>query len=386
MAGTKDLNRVVERIYRSALDASNWPAALTAVASLLGSSGAMLMVVDPRSGVLRSIVAGGFDDVFVRRYAAEIAPHDPWLRVLITRPGRTILSAEALATERHDKDTPRVGDFLRAHKSGHIIGAVLSESDADKTVIAVHRSYRVGPHDSADIDLFEAVLPHLRNTIGLARRSGEARSRAASLEQLLDRLPIGVFLVDTHMQVLLANRFGRELAAERDGLTIRNGRLCALDAAQDAQLEQLVKQTASLAPGQGPAPNAALGLSRPDRAHALHVLGLPVGPAADGGLGPGLPAAAVLVGDPDKGYSASEGVIGAFFGLTGAEARLTSALISGLRVREVAETLGVSELTIRTQLKRILQKTGASRQSELVRFLLTGPSLFTFRVNQGSEE
>ena len=139
----------------------------------------------------------------------------------------------------------------------------------------------------------------------------------------------------------------------------------------------IVKGVAKTAPGHAPVSKSAIGLGRPERPHSLHVLGLPVSRAAIDPLGKVDSTVAILVGDPDTEISASDGVIGALYGLTKAESRLVGALVSGLRVRDLAKSFGISEQTIRTQLKRVLQKTGAGRQSELVRFLLTGPSLFT---------
>ena len=58
-------------------------------------------------------------------------------------------------------------------------------------------------------------------------------------------------------------------------------------------------------------------------------------------------------------------------GFTPAEARLADALAGGASVREAATKLGVTYETARTHLKRLLSKTGARRQAELVRILLT---------------
>ncbi len=377
MNGTKELHAAIEKIYRTALDADGWPSALVAVASVAGGSGALLMVVDPLTGAVRSIAAGGFEDAFVRRYRDEFAPRDPWLRALVGRPPGTVVSSESLEAKHRKEGDPRLDEFLRAHDGGHVLGAVLGERQDDKAVIAVHRPHDAGAHRPAHLRHLELLLPHLRNAVDLVARAGAAEARSACLEELLELLPLGIFLVDAGMQVVLSNRFARRLAATRDGLVIRDGRLRALDPVEDGRLEQIVKAVANTAPGDAPVSKSAIGLGRPGRPHSLHVLGLPVSRAAGDALGKVDSTVAILVGDPDTEISASEGVIGALYGLTNAESRLVGALVSGLRVRDLAESFGISEQTIRTQLKRVLQKTGAGRQSELVRFLLTGPSLFT---------
>jgi DNA-binding CsgD family transcriptional regulator len=58
-------------------------------------------------------------------------------------------------------------------------------------------------------------------------------------------------------------------------------------------------------------------------------------------------------------------------GLTQVEARFTVMLADGLPLAEIARRLGVTPTSARTYCKRVLAKTGMSRQSELVRMVLT---------------
>jgi DNA-binding CsgD family transcriptional regulator len=61
------------------------------------------------------------------------------------------------------------------------------------------------------------------------------------------------------------------------------------------------------------------------------------------------------------------------FALTPCEARLASAIASGVRLRDIAERYGVEVGTIRAQLKTVFLKTGTQRQSELVSLLAPLP-------------
>jgi DNA-binding CsgD family transcriptional regulator len=62
--------------------------------------------------------------------------------------------------------------------------------------------------------------------------------------------------------------------------------------------------------------------------------------------------------------------------MTPAEAQLTEALVNGKSLQEHAEARSVSMNTVRTQLKSAAAKTGARRQADLVRIVLTGPAIF----------
>ena len=62
--------------------------------------------------------------------------------------------------------------------------------------------------------------------------------------------------------------------------------------------------------------------------------------------------------------------LAARYGLTNAEAELAEQLATGRSLAEVAQRRGRSLNTARTQLGGLLAKTGATRQSDLVRLLL----------------
>jgi DNA-binding CsgD family transcriptional regulator len=55
------------------------------------------------------------------------------------------------------------------------------------------------------------------------------------------------------------------------------------------------------------------------------------------------------------------------FGLSPAQARLTLLLMTGQSVKEIAASLGIADDSARQYLKRIYKKTGADRQTDLVR-------------------
>jgi DNA-binding CsgD family transcriptional regulator len=62
-------------------------------------------------------------------------------------------------------------------------------------------------------------------------------------------------------------------------------------------------------------------------------------------------------------------------GLTEAEAKIAVALARGVPLPEIARRMGVQDNTVRWHLKQIYTKTGTHGQVDLVRLLLTGPSL-----------
>ncbi len=69
--------------------------------------------------------------------------------------------------------------------------------------------------------------------------------------------------------------------------------------------------------------------------------------------------------------------IGSLYGLTPAEARLTSRLVAEGLLIDAAESLGITEQTARTTIKHVFAKTGTKGQVDLVRLVLGGLARFT---------
>jgi DNA-binding CsgD family transcriptional regulator len=79
--------------------------------------------------------------------------------------------------------------------------------------------------------------------------------------------------------------------------------------------------------------------------------------------------AILTISDLDVPPPLATGALASLYGLTGREVELCAELLAGRSVTEGAEALAIHVSTARTHLKRILQKTGTSRQGELIALL-----------------
>src|SRR5690606_28083924 len=89
----------------------------------------------------------------------------------------------------------------------------------------------------------------------------------------------------------------------------------------------------------------------------------------------GDPLALLMFHRPGRARHIDPVVVAEAFGLTPAEARVAVLLANGLNAEQIAAQRNASLLTVRTQLRSILAKTGARRQPELVRMLVDMPEL-----------
>jgi len=87
--------------------------------------------------------------------------------------------------------------------------------------------------------------------------------------------------------------------------------------------------------------------------------------------GPFAAAAAVFVQDPQHVPPLPGETFAKLYGLTAGELRVLLALAPGLSVKGAADMLGIRESTSKTHLQHIFEKTGTSKQTELMRLLIT---------------
>lgn len=79
----------------------------------------------------------------------------------------------------------------------------------------------------------------------------------------------------------------------------------------------------------------------------------------------------VTASDPAFRSFPDAATIGQYYGLSPAEAQLCEDLIMGMCLRDIAEKRHKSEATVRTYLKQVFQKTGYSRQGQLISGILS---------------
>ena len=191
----------------------------------------------------------------------------------------------------------------------------------------------------------------------------------------LNRLPMGVVVVDRRAHVLFMNKAGAEFMAGGNGFTLSQSGTCrASRPAETTELHRLIEAIVDRAEA-GEA--RAISVSRDVEERPLSVVVAPLVTS------PGAEAVAVLlVADPDNQIMPSTETVCRLFELTDAEARLALALAEGSRIEEAAELLGITLSSARTYLKRIFGKTGVTRQAELVRLVMAAPTLADLRGNR----
>src|SRR6185436_10659504 len=191
---------------------------------------------------------------------------------------------------------------------------------------------------------------------------------AAALADALDGIAAGMVLVDAAGRVVRANARGLNMLSE--GLVIRDagGKLAAVDAGGSYRLFDFFANVEAGDASIGTKGIAVPLSARNGERYVAHVLPLTSGARRQAGVAYSA-VAAVFVRKAALDLPHPLEVIATTFKLTPAEMRVLMMIVQVGGVPEVAPVLGLSEPTVKTHLQHIFQKTGASRQADLVKLV-----------------
>ena len=211
------------------------------------------------------------------------------------------------------------------------------------------------------------VVPHVRRATLVGKSMDLKQAEAAMLAETLDGLSAGLFLVDAKGRIVHANGAARDIVAADDVLRSVEGRLTA----RDARVSHVLRETTLTDQGDDAlgTRGIALTLTAHDGNHYVaHVLPLSSGERRRAGIAYQA-TAAVFVRKAELQTPSAAEVIGRTYELTRTELRVLLAVADEGGVPEVAQALGIAETTVKFHLANIYAKTGANRQTALVKLV-----------------
>ena len=370
----KALDEIVAQIYRAPTDPEQWAPVVERLGRRIGASLAAVHIHPHSTDTEPATTIGAWGRAAppgLRDYESYFAARNVLLihGQHLLKPG-AILTGEDLCPDEILLCSEFYLDFLRPRDIRYVIRAVLTSDPDPLAYFSAGRPHRSRPFGNAERKILSAVTPHLMQAIRIQARIESIQAGRHAASGILERLPLAVFFLDRKCRVVEMNSSARKIVEAGDGLRLERGVLVALDTRAEVQLQQMIFGAAAVDSGRFLPHGGALSLPRPQGRHALSAMVAPTGVT---GFFPASRSArvVVLVEEPDR---KSNSPVAAFIldhKLSRAEAALTERLVAGMSLRQAAKTLGVSDSTARTHLKHVFAKTGAHRQAELVRLVLT---------------
>lgn len=374
--GDQILSQILEALYQAPLEPARWQEFLRLTAEAAGGHSASLGLYDFKGAQATVALQWRVDPEATRLYEEHYGAVDAW-RDAALKAFEWLGTSERFLPFEELKRTEIYNELYGPYDIPHAIFAAIERSPSRLMHFGIYRGLRKGAFDDKNLEVLRFLRPHIQRAYRLHSELSASRNRSAGLQAALDSLAAGVILLGPRMQVVSMNRAAERLIAANSGLLVAKGRLRAERAEESGQLEKLTNEAALTSSGKGLCSGGAMAVSRRDRP-PLQVM---VSPVRGFDLGESHPVRAVVfVNDPGQRARPADYLLRGLFGLTPAECRVALLLADGHAPTEIAGMVGVSRNTLKSQLGSIYRKTGASRQSQLVRLLLQ----FSLPVGHGS--
>lgn len=377
------LSDVIGLIYEGATDPSRWTKdILPAVAEYIQVSECFLFTPlhTPQNGGYCFLhgIAQEHLDLYLNKYHNE----DVWTSSALEKNlffegnvifGEELVSREQLLESKIYKECLSRDKNMAQMMTSIVLG--MAATNSMPVACSFFRGLHHPTFKEQDRERLRLVLPHLSRSLGVMQRLRSAELTVATSLSALDRLPSGVLLMDASGAVAFANRSAQRMLEDGDGLHLRKlsqaiglGDLVAEDAADSKAIGDAISATLNRDPYV--TPHFSMCVTVP------HVSGLASYTLQFSALGDhnefggGKFAGIIFIADSAQQVEIDPALLQSAYGLTTAEARVAVALLECSSAQEVADILGTSPHTVRTQIKQIYTKLGVDTRTRFVKLLL----------------
>jgi len=341
----------------AAILADGWEAALERFAYAAGARDGVLMR-NRRERMIAAVTSAEVAAAVAEFAAGRCPPNTRYVRIDPLYSGFRIdhddYSDEDLARD------PYYNEFLRPNGMFWHANTILAPGADEFIELSLKRRPEVGPFQPADKTMLNSVLPELHAAARIAK--GVLDAEARGMAWLLGRRGAPIIELDHRGRALPGQAAGEGNAA--CPIRIMRQRLVASDRAAQLVVDHAVAR-AIARPGR----LGLAALSGTDgRRYLLQVHPVP-GRARD--VFASATALALLI-ERDRATAKPRADLSGLksaYGLTEREAHVAALLAEGLDLDAIASRLGIRPSSARSYLKDVLQKTGATRQAELVALL-----------------
>ncbi len=188
----------------------------------------------------------------------------------------------------------------------------------------------------------------------------EAHNGTVQLNEILDQLAFGIFVIDRDHFVIRQNHSATELMQSKNVFKTEAGRLTTIRDLDGQRFRQYLNRL--FAPGTRIS-ERIFSLQKNSSTDRYQICGSALPNTAENNT---LEIVVLTVIDPAQTTPVPTQILRSLYALTRSESKLAEALINGCTLEQYAHESGTKMTTIRTHLRSIFQKTGTTRQTDLV--------------------
>lgn len=371
-------NQLIPAIYEATIKPEYWEKFLQLLCEVTQSKSSCISYSDTSSSESGSIAHFGCSLEMVRQLTDS---HNTKTPIMLRHKQLNQTEEEATAAQFYEGSANEVyisPDFekswMRPNQVYYIGGRVILDELSRQASISLHREKDQGNWGSDDLDILNEIAPHLRRALNIHAEFTRLKLQQDALLKGLDKLVIGLILFNSRADVVYINPTARSIIESHPALSISGHRLAAFDRQENETLQRTIKEVANIDPEDSWRQSVGIGLTHPDISIPLPLLVTPMhAHQLTSELEYEGAKVAAFLSDPNQTQPISADSLISVYNLSPAEAHVAIGIANGLSIEEIASSSHHSTHTIRSHLKSTFRKIGVSRQSELVKILLSSP-------------
>jgi DNA-binding CsgD family transcriptional regulator len=365
MAEAEQLSALIGAIYDAALDPTLWPKVLPKSAQFVGGRAAALFYKDAASKSGDVAYYCGIDPHYRQLYFDKYIKLDPLtIGHFFAEVEQPVAVADIMSYDEF-LETRAYREWGQPQGLVDVLNVALDKTATSAAMYCVFRHVRDGRVDDEMRRRMRLIVPHLRRAVLIGNVIDLKTAEADSFADTVDGISAGMFLVDANGRIVHANASGHAMLAQGSLLLVIGGKLAPKDVSAEQALCE-VYAMAECGDGAMGVKGISIPLMTPSgERYVAHVLPLTSGARRRRGSRYAA-VAAVFVHKAALNTRSPPEVIGKHYKLTPTELRVLLAIVQVGGMRDVAETLGIAESTVKSHLHRLFAKTGTKRQADLV--------------------
>lgn len=351
------IEHAIDLVDRAAFEPERWDEALLAVAAATGSKAGQLCAIGG-PGTMAFNRLPGLDPDFLSEWSSLSFDHpaiNSRIRIGMQAPVLRVMDERAFDTVQDGIDCPEYGEMLRLTDIPFICLTNLIRTPDEHVGFAVLRGSGQGNIEGEERRAFDHIARYVQRAVRTSLAFGlrEARTLACGMHAI----EVTAFICDAGGKVLATSEGADAMLAADPRLALRGGRLVETVRGRDlSMLAAGLRLTNLSVPIVIDADEKSLPLIAEFAPLPFEIAGIP-----------GAPCSVITL---RRAWAGVEARIGRqavpLYELTPRETQVAIGLCTGRTPQQIADALTMGLGTVRTHIRRLFDKTGASNLAQLV--------------------
>jgi DNA-binding CsgD family transcriptional regulator/PAS domain-containing protein len=365
----ESLSRLIGQIYDTVVEPALWPSVLSETCIFTNSAQAILIHEDALEPTNSLFHMSYPDPDWERLYLSTYMMINParLARGRLVQPNDVVLTSDYMSKKEYAR-TRFSREFLPLRNCVDVATAILEVAKTTFTVLGVVRDQTQGFADDHVRRKLALLAPHFRRAVTLGNLFEQRRMATESLTETLDALKAGIFILAADSELVHVNNSARNFLERDQAFRVNDGKLIPLEALARTALSKALAAASTGDQSLGSQEPSIVFRTDTEKTLIGTVMALNHGQRRQAALRYRAVATLCL---REVSFEAPvvTPAIAAIHRLTPREMTVLATIIENPGVPEAADIVGLSEGTIKTHLKSIFRKTGATRQSDLIKLV-----------------